>query len=110
MFLLTITLRGTDHQVVLAYATRETLQKTKDDLAKLEDHPVAVLQDDFGHAAFWQRADVVSMVFSDIEEDWEFRNEKNLAALRAEIAFQHQLERDPTLRPFIGRERTVGKF
>lgn len=97
MITLTITLKSTDHQIVFAYDTQESLT-SKGSI----DCGMVVRTDDYGQEAKYMSDDVISTVLSDTEKHWEYRNAVSIIKLKAENDFNALLQADPSLRFLTG--------
>lgn len=92
MITLTITFKGTDHQVVLAYKTPAAVQTALDAMAS------GMVEDDYGQSVNFHPTDVINSVETDLEKHWKYRTLLQGIKLRAEADFNLLVEQDPTLK------------
>ncbi len=103
MITLTVTLRSTSHQIVLAYDSETSMCDGAKEL--IEDGPGLMLSDDYGQVAKMQRNDVASICTVDVEKHWEYRNKVSIIKLKAENDFNRLLNEQPDLRFLVGGVR-----
>lgn len=99
MFTMTITLKHTEHQIVLAFDTMDSLLKVR---SSTKDAKELVLADDYGQAVQIPRDNIAGVEMTDVENHWKYRNKLSIIKLRAENDFNLALQSDPTLMFLVG--------
>lgn len=100
MLTLTLTLKGSEHQIVLAFDTIKSADGARADLRN-PDRCQGVM-DDYGQIIDIRSDDIICMSLADVERHWEYRNAVSVIKLRAEHNFNLKLGADPTLQFLVG--------
>lgn len=100
MLLLTITLEGTEHQIVLAFDTQAAVDDAETTLS--QDTPLVVLADSYGQKCVFARGKIISITIVDVEQEWEYKNKVKVTGLRAENDFNMMVQADPTIKFLAG--------
>lgn len=100
MYTLTVTLKGTRHQIVLGFETEAKMKEATRPGMSFGGR--VTMRDDFGQTASWEEKDAVGIVTHDPETHWKLRNALSVIALRAESNYRLVLEQDLSLRPYVG--------
>lgn len=110
MITLTVTLKDTPHQVVLAFETAASADLCRKSMSEQAGGDATLntairTEDDFGKSASWAFYSAVALEWCDLESYWDYRNKVSLIKLRAEAKFNIALGQDPSLAPMVGGVR-----
>lgn len=108
MFIVTISFKNCNHQVVLRYKTDEALRSAIAAQSGGTDGPVSA-RDDFGTFAIYTGEDVASILTINLAESLKGRNAEDKIRARAAQDLKQDMLNDPSLEfipdrnPFFGR-------
>lgn len=106
MITITFTIRGSEHQPVLAFDTDASLKRAVDQLAIESNGKTHIsITDDYMQNLGCRRDDIVATVIADVEEHWKYRNKTEIIRLRAQNDYNQLLGQDPTLKFMVGGMR-----
>ncbi len=95
MITLTITLKSTAHQIILAFDSEASIRSAEH---KIVEDGLMSMTDDYGQTASWAANDQVSASRQDIEQHWRYRNAISVFKLVAEKDFNLRLQQNPDLK------------
>lgn len=104
MFIITITLSSTPHQITLAYNTQESATNARSDIAL---KGLTEIRDDFGTVAEFLGDEVASVVVSNVRMKLTGENARGLLQLKADNDFQAELHQDPTMKFLVGLKNPI---
>ncbi len=108
MLTLTITLKGTEHQIVLVFNSMETRDAAARIINDMSQNPAiqfVQVEDDHGQMATWERGSMLASVLMDPQQHWKFRNKMTIIRAEAELALNQELGQRPDLKFLVGGAR-----
>lgn len=104
MYLITITLKTTAHQIVLGYDTVEAAEQARENIF-LEG--LCDVKDDYGSIAEFRSEDIAFVVLSTVRQRLAMENERGILQLKADNQFQTELQQDPTMKFLVGSKNPL---
>ncbi len=108
MLTLTITLKGTEHQITLAFnsmETRDAAARSINDMSQNSAIQFVQVEDDYGQMATWERNSMLASLLTDAALHWKFRNKMTIIRAEAELALNQELGQRPDLKFLVGGAR-----